>query len=76
MGEQKIMVNSNKKFTSKGCFSLLEEKNHKNVGAKFAASVVIESKYLALTLSTNEMCFVNTAAKENFLECVMGCKEM
>lgn len=70
------MVNSNKKFILKGCFFLLEEKNYKNVGVKFVVFVVIELKYLVLIFFTNEMCFVNIVVKENFLECVMGCKEM
>lgn len=29
--EQKMMVNSNEKLTSKGSYSLLEEKNHENM---------------------------------------------
>lgn len=34
-----MMVNSDRKLTSKDCYSLLEEKNSKNMDTKFAAYV-------------------------------------
>ena len=33
------MVNIGKKLTSKDCYSLMEEENHKNMDPKFAAYV-------------------------------------
>ena len=37
--EHKLMVDSNEKLTSKGSYSLLEEKNHENMDKKFAAYI-------------------------------------